>query len=89
MGHRNSLDHLANDIAAVMPRVDAQTEGQYGAGIGSEDEPRQVELIAAALRTHSRDYANVRLEVPYPVSGGSCDLVLPEGIPVECKLLRY
>jgi len=89
MGHRNSLEHLANDVAAVMPRVDAQTEGQYGAGIGSEDEPKQVELIAAALRTHSRDYANVRLEVPYPVSGGSCDLMLPGGIPIECKLLRY
>jgi len=89
MGHRNSLEHLADDVAAVMPRVDAPTEGQYGAGIGSEDEPRQVELIAAALRTHSRDYANVRLEVPYPVSGGSCDLMLPGEIPVECKLLRY
>ena len=89
MGQRNSLEHLATDVAAVMRRVDAKTEGQYGAGIGSEDEPRQVELIAATLRRHSRDYANVRLEVPYPVSGGSYDLVLPGGIPVECKLPRY
>ena len=83
------IGQLAIDVAAVIPTVDQQTEGQYGAGIGSEDEPRQVALIASALRKHSPDYDDLRLEVPYPVSGGSCDLVLPGGIPVECKLLRY
>ena len=29
------------------------------------------------------------MEVPYPSARGSCDLVLPGGIPIECKLLRY
>ena len=84
-----ALTRLADDIATVIPTVDANTEGQYGDGIGSEDEPRQVELLVDELQRHSARYQGTRREVPYPSSSESCDIVLPDGIPVECKLIRY
>ncbi len=89
MTSENALTRLADDIANVIPTVDRNTQGQYGDGIGSEDEPRQVELLVDELQRHSSAYEDTRLEVPYPDSAESCDLVLPDGIPVECKLLRY
>ncbi|PAU83157.1 hypothetical protein CK500_10130 [Halorubrum salipaludis] len=89
MSSENALARLADDIATVIPTVDRDTEGQYGAGIGSEDEPRQVELLVEELQRHSSTYRETQLEVPYPDGSESCDLVLPDGTPVECKLLRY
>ena len=89
MGSEKKLAQLAEDIATVLPTVDADTKGQYGDGIGSEDEPRQVELLVDELQRHSSAYRDTQLEVPYPDSSESCDLVLPDGMPVECKLLRY
>jgi hypothetical protein len=89
MNNDNTLTRLAGDIATVISTVDANTEGQYGDGIGSEDEPRQVELLVNELQRHSARYQGTRQEVSYPNGSGSCDLVLPGEIPVECKLLRY
>ena len=89
MDSEKQLARLATDIAAVLPTVDQRTQGQYGDGIGSEDEPRQVELLVDELQRHSSAYRDTQLEVPYPDSAENCDLVLPEGTPVECKLLRY
>jgi hypothetical protein len=45
MTDRQTLKTLAEDIATVIPSVDSQTTGQYGDGIGSENEERQIELI--------------------------------------------
>jgi hypothetical protein len=89
MSSENTLARLADDIATVISTVDRNTEGQYGDGIGSEDEPRQVELLVEELQRHSSTYRATELEVPYPDSAESCDLVLPDGTPIECKLLRY
>jgi len=89
MTSEKALTRLADDIATILPTVDRNTQGQYGDGIGSEDEPRQVELLVDELQRHSSAYRDTQLEVPYPDSSESCDLVLPDGIPIECKLLRY
>lgn len=69
--------------------MDRNIKGQYGDGVNPEDEPRQVELRVDKLEQHSSAYEDTWLEVPYPGSSESCDLVLPDGIPVERKLLRY
>lgn len=84
-----TLPRLATDIATVINRVDAATEGQYGAGIGSEDEERQLDLLIEALREHDDRYRDVTREVGYPNSQERYDLQLPSGTPVEAKLLRY
>lgn len=89
MSSEEALTRLADDIATVIPTVDASTKGQYGDGIGSEDEPRQVELLVDELQRHSARYQGTQQEVPYHDGSGSCDLVLPGETPVECKLLRY
>lgn len=44
-----SFAQLASDIAVVLPEVDANTTGQYGAGMGSEDEERQLDFLFDAL----------------------------------------
>lgn len=84
-----SLTRLATDIASVISDVDAQTTGQYKDGIGSEDEERQVELLVDSLKEHDPWYQAVSQEVPYPTTGERCDLQLPDGTPVEVKLIRY
>jgi len=84
-----SLARLATDIASVISDVDARTTGQYGDGIGSEDEERQVELIIDALKDIDPWYQDVSHEVRYPTTEERCDLLLPDGTPVEVKLLRY
>ena len=89
MTKNKSLSKFAEDIAAVMPEVDANTEGQYGDGLGSEDEPQQLSLILDRLKQYDMWYEDVRREVSYPSNGGKCDVILPDGTPVECKLLRY
>lgn len=89
MNTEKALTRLADDITTVIPTVDANTNEQYGDGIGSEDEPRQVKLLVNELQRHSARYHDTQREVPYPSGSGSCDLVLPGEIPVECKLLRY
>jgi len=83
------LSKLSEDIGAVMPAVDANTDGQYGAGIGSEDEPRQLDLLLERLREYDPWYQDVEREVSYPSRRAKCDIVLPDGTPVECKLIRY
>lgn len=89
MTHNEPLSKFAEDIAAVMPEVDANTEGQYGNGLGSENEPRQLSLLLDRLKQYDSWYKDVRREVSYPNSGDKCDVVLPDATPVECKLIRY
>lgn len=85
----NSITQLAEDTAEVIPRIDSETTGQYGDGIGSEDEEHQIALIIEKLRELDNRYQGVKKEVDYPDAPASCDLVLPDGTPVEAKLLRY
>lgn len=80
---------MTDDIARVIQPVDAQTDGQYGSGIASEDEERQVKLLLEALREDTDGYDDVRHEARYPDGGGRCDLILDDNTPAEDKLLRY
>jgi len=89
MNTESSLTKLAEDISEVIPQIDSETTGQYGDGIGSENEERQVELILESLRNVDGRYRDVEREVQYPNGSGNCDLVMSDGIPVEAKLLRY
>ncbi|MFD1648035.1 transcriptional regulator [Haloarchaeobius litoreus] len=89
MAELPSLEELTEDMAAVVPTVDAKTNGQYGDGLGSEDEERQIKLILNHLRSTNERYESVEREVAYPELDRRCDLVLPTGIPVEAKLIRY
>lgn len=82
------LSELAEDIADDIPSVDAETKGQYGDGIGSENEERQMDLLMTALRERDPYYKDAQREVPYPTGDERCDLILPDGTPVEAKLLR-
>lgn len=84
-----SLARLGTDIASVISDVDTRTTGQYGDGIGSEDEERQVELLVESLKDFDPWYQDVSHEVQYPTTEERCDLLLPDGTPVEVKLLRY
>jgi hypothetical protein len=84
-----SLDQLTEDIASAVPAVDRETTGQYGDGLGSEDEERQINLLLTHLRTTDERYEQVDREVSYPNGTENCDLVLPTGVPVEAKLIRY
>jgi hypothetical protein len=84
-----SLEKLTEDVASVIPAVDRETTGQYGDGIGSEDEERQLTLLLDHLREVDDRYEEIDREVPYPDGSGLCDLVLPDGTPVEAKLIRY
>lgn len=83
------ITQLAEDTAEVIPQIDSETTGQYGDGIGSEDEERQIALILEKLRELDDRYQEVKKEVDYPDASASCDLALPDWIPVEAKLLRY
>jgi len=89
MPTRRTLQQFADDLADVLPAVDAETTGQYGAGLGSEDEADQLTALLEALRATNRGYEAVEREVPYPDREASCDLLLQDGLPVEAKLLRY
>ena len=84
-----SLKELTQALAAVVPTVDSRTTGQYGDGIGSENEERQIELLLEQLREKDARYAGIEREVQYPAESGKCDIVLPDGTPVEAKLIRY
>jgi hypothetical protein len=87
-GHA-ALGDLTAELAAVVPEVDGETTDQYGDGLGSKDEERQLELLLDQLRETDDRYAEVAREVAYPDRDGQCDLVLPAGLPVEAKLIRY
>lgn len=84
-----SLDAFTEAVADAVPAVDRETTGQYGDGLGSEDEERQLELLRDHLQTVDDRYAQIDREMSYPDGGGRCDLVLPNGMPVEAKLIRY
>ena len=84
-----SLYEFTGGVADAVPEVDRETTGQYGDGLGSEDEEHQLELLLDHLRTVDDRYAQVDREVAYPDGDGRCDLVLPDGMPVEAKLIRY
>jgi hypothetical protein len=86
---QNLLSRFARDIAEVIPDIDAETEGQYGHGIGSESEERQLKLVLDELRTLDETYRTTEREVRYPDRNASCDLLLGGDVPVEVKLLRY
>jgi hypothetical protein len=45
MTDKQTLKTFAEDIGSIIPSVDSQTTRQYGDGIGSENEERQIELI--------------------------------------------
>jgi hypothetical protein len=89
MAGHEPLARFADDLATVLPAVDARTTGQYGDGLGSENEEDQVAALLSALQAHERRYATVDREVAYPDRSGTCDLRLQDGTPVEAKLLRY
>lgn len=84
-----SLYEFTRDVADAVPRIDRETTGQYGDGLESEDEERQLELLLDHLRGTDERYEEIDREVSYPDGGGKCDLVLPNGTPVEAKLIRY
>lgn len=85
----DKLSQFAEDVAVIVPSVDAETEGQYGSGLGSEPEERQVKLIFRALAEKDDSYQATKREVGYPEQAATCDIVLSGQIPVEAKLLRY
>ncbi len=89
MATHPSVEAVTTDIANRIPAIDRETTGQYGDGIGSENEERQLSLIVGALREFDDRYQNLAREVPYPNGSQRCDLVLPNGSPVEVKLIRY
>jgi len=89
MAAASSLDKFTEAVADAVPAVDRETTGQYGDGLGSEDEERQLELLLDHLRETDNRYEEVDREVSYPDSSEKCDLVLPNGMPVEAKLIRY
>lgn len=84
-----SLEEVTQGMARAIPTVDSRTTGQYGDGIGSENEDRQIELLLEQLRQDDTRYADIEREVEYPAGVGKCDMVLPDGTPVEAKLIRY
>lgn len=84
-----SLDELTSDMAEVLPTVDNRTTGQYGDGLGSENEERQIELLLQRLCKQDSRYQEVEREISYPDSPERCDLMLPDGTPTEAKLIRY
>lgn len=84
-----ALEQLAHDVADVIQAVDAEVDGQYGDGLGSEDEEDQIRLIFEALAERDAAYARADFEAGYPDSGSECDIILDGGVPVEAKLLRY
>lgn len=90
MSASHLLDRFAQDVAAVVPGVDAQVSHErYGDGIGGFEEPRQVEFIVEELRDSGY---TIETEVPYPNQSQRCDIVLDPGvhrIPIEAKLLRF
>lgn len=89
MGSPVTLESLTEDMAEAVPPVDAETEGQYGNGLGSENEVRQIELVLEYLCNVNDRYQEVETEVLYPDGSKRCDLVMPNGMPVEAKLIRY
>lgn len=86
---RAALRDLTEELAEVVPDVDSETTGQYGDGLGSEDEERQFELLLNRLQERDARYQAIEREVAYPERSGKCDLMLPDGTPVEAKLIRY
>lgn len=88
-GSEETLIQLATDIASVIPFIDSETEGQYGHGLGSESEERQVKLILDALSEIDESYSNDDREVAYPSQMATCDIVLGNDLPIEAKLLQY
>jgi len=87
-GHA-ALRELTEMLAGAVPDVDSETTGQYGDGLGSEDEERQLELLLGRLRERDARYRGIDREVAYPERSGKCDLVLTDGTPAEAKLIRY
>lgn len=85
------LARLARDVAAVVPRVDANAEHErWQPGLGAFEEERQLALLVDALGDSSA--WTVEREVPYPNSDQRCDLVVDTGggrLPLEAKLLRF
>lgn len=85
------LDQLSRDIAAAVPRVDANAEHErWQPGLGAFEEERQLDMLVAKLGETSA-WA-VDREVPYPNSDQRCDLVVDTGtrrLPLEAKLLRF
>ncbi|MFB6152468.1 MAG: hypothetical protein ABEJ40_11745 [Haloarculaceae archaeon] len=84
-----SLGELTEDLPEAIPAIDSETTGQYGDGLGSEDEERQLKLLVKHLCEMDERYGRLKREVGYPDRSGRCDLVLPSGMPVEAKLIRY
>lgn len=45
-----SLDRLTGDIADAVQAIDSETTGQYGDGLGSENEERQLDCCSTISR---------------------------------------
>lgn len=82
---------LADDIASVVPEVDAEAEhDRWQPGLGPFEEDRQVEMLREALE--ERTTYSITTEEPYTEGGRRVDLCIESdgtGIPVEAKLLRF
>lgn len=79
------------DLAAVVPRVDANAEHErWQPGLGAFEEERQLELLVEAL--HGTGDWLVEREVAYPDGTRRCDLVVDAAgrrVAIEAKLLRF
>jgi hypothetical protein len=85
------LARLSRDLAAVVPRIDAEAEHErWQPGLGAFEEERQLKLLVEALGETSA--WTLEREVPYPNGTQRCDLVVDAGtrrLPLEAKLLRF
>ncbi len=87
----DALAAVTEAMADAVPGVDADLEhDRWQPGIGPFEEPRQLAALVDALP--DEEGYRVEREVPYPDSGGRCDLAVHAGgvrVPVEAKLLRF
>ncbi|EMA30335.1 hypothetical protein [Haloarcula japonica] len=85
------LEQLADDIAEVVPTVDAEAEhNRWQAGIGPFEEENQVEMLREAIDGDTS--YSIKTEEPYHDDGKRVDLFIKgeeTAIPVEVKLLRF
>jgi hypothetical protein len=91
MDNSDLLVSLADDIASVVPEVDAEAEhDRWQPGLGPFEEDRQVEMVRDALE--GRTTYSITTEEPYLDGGRRVDLFVEnDGLesPVEAKLLRF
>jgi hypothetical protein len=85
------LRQFADDVASVVPAVDAEAEhNRWQPGLGPFEEDRQVEMLREALEGST--IYSIKTEEPYIDGERRVDLFIEKDgleIPVEAKLLRF